>query len=396
MIRGVGSALALLCGLAAMTGALADAPPLPAGARAERLSPDQIAGWRDDDQRAALSIFARGCSANPPLRAGVKTPPGLEEACAAAVAAARPGPASRDSIRAFFETRFSFWRIRPADGATGFMTGYFEPEFEGSLTRSEAFPTPLYGRPADLVTRKPGDDWPGLDASLTSARRTPAGLEPFPDRTAIETGALDGQNLEILWMRDPVDRFVLQVQGSGRIRLPDGKVTRLVYAGRNGHAYTSLGRVLSQREAIPPAEMTMDRLVARLKADAGFARDLIRLNRSFVFFARRDDLPPDSGPIGGAGLPLTPLRSIAIDRAIWPYGLPVWIDATIPGDGGGQDDGSMERLARLMIAQDTGSAILGPARMDLFVGSGAKAGHRAGLIRHPVDFIVLWPRGDQP
>jgi membrane-bound lytic murein transglycosylase A len=131
----------------------------------------------------------------------------------------------------------------------------------------------------------------------------------------------------------------------------------------------------------------MDKLIARLKADADFARDLIRLNRSFVFFARRDDLPAGSGPIGGAGLPLTPLRSIAIDRTLWPYGMPAWIDASIPdGEGGSQ------RLTRLMIAQDTGSAILGPARMDLFVGSGAKAGHRAGLIRHPVDFIVLWLR----
>ena len=120
------------------------------------------------------------------------------------------------------------------------MTGYFEPEFEGSLTRSRDFPTPLYGRPPELVTRMPGDDWPGLDAGLSAARRTETGLEPFPDRTAIETGALDGRGLEILWMRDPVDRFVLQVQGSGRIRLADGRVTRLVYAGRNGHAYTCL------------------------------------------------------------------------------------------------------------------------------------------------------------
>jgi membrane-bound lytic murein transglycosylase A len=131
----------------------------------------------------------------------------------------------------------------------------------------------------------------------------------------------------------------------------------------------------------------MDRLVARLKADPDFARDLIRLNRSFVFFARRDDLPAESGPIGGAGLPLTPLRSIAIDRTIWPYGLPAWIDATLPTGSGGE-----EHFARLMIAQDTGSAILGPARIDLFVGSGPEAGHRAGLIRHPFDFTVLWPR----
>src|SRR5262249_13576427 len=148
---------------------------------------------------------------------------------------------------------------------------------------------PLYDRPADLVTRQAGDDWPGLDPALSSARLTAKGLAPFPDRTAIETGALDGQGLEILWLRDPVDRFVLQVQGSGRVRLPDGGVVRLVYSGRNGHPYTSLGRVLSERENIPPAQMTMDRLIARLKADADFARDLIRLNKSFVFFARNDD-----------------------------------------------------------------------------------------------------------
>jgi membrane-bound lytic murein transglycosylase A len=392
VIRGAGLALALLAACATPLTAMATtAPPLPQGSLAEALTPAQVPGWAGDDHRIVLSLFAAGCQTEPPLRAAVAVPAALLAACARARRLQAAGPVSAEAARQFFETQFGFWRIRPAPGATGFMTGYFEPEFAGSLTRSAEFPTPLYGRPPELVTRMPGDDWPGLDAALSAARRTEKGLEPFPDRTAIETGALDGRGLEILWMRDPVDRFVLQVQGSGRIRLPDGRVTRLVYAGRNGHAYTSLGRVLSQREAIPPAQMTMDRLIARLKADADFARDLIRLNRSFVFFARRDDLPPESGPIGGAGLPLTPLRSIAIDRGIWPYGLPVWIDATVPGEAGGE-----ERLARLMLAQDTGSAILGPARLDLFVGSGAAAGHRAGLIRHPVDFIILWPRDPGP
>jgi len=388
VIRGAGVALALLgaCG-APVTGMAAPSPPLPAGASAQAVAPSQLPGWAQDAHRAALSIFARGCEARPPLRAAVVVPSGLAAACEQAGRLQARGEVSPEAAKSFFETHFTFWRIRPAPDRAGFMTGYFEPEFEGSLTRSDAYPTPLYGRPSELVTRMPGDSWPGLDPELAAARRTDAGLEPFPDRAAIETGTLDGRNLEILWMRDPVDRFVLQVQGSGRIRLPDGSVTRLVYAGRNGHAYTSLGRVLSEREGIPPAQMTMDRLIARLKADADFARELIRLNRSFVFFARRDDLPPESGPIGGAGLSLTPLRSIAIDRTVWPYGLPVWIDATVPGEAGGD-----ERLARLMIAQDTGSAILGPARLDLFVGSGAAAGHRAGLIRHPVDFIVLWPR----
>lgn len=324
--------------------------------------------------------------ADPPLRQAVSVPDVLAAVCDKAKALATKGGVSPDQARAFFEQNFGFWRIRPAGAEAGFTTGYFEPEFEGSLTRSEAFPTPLYDRPKDLVTRFPEDDWPGLDKALSAARRTGNGLEAFPDRTAIETGALDGQGLEILWLRDPIDRFVLQVQGSGRVRLPDGSVTRLTYSGRSGHPYTSLGRVLSQREGIPPEQMTMDRLLARLKADPVFARDLIRLNKSFVFFARRDDLPGESGPIGGAGLPLTPLRSIAIDRTVWPYGLPVWIDATIP-DGEGGD----AHLARLMVAQDTGSAILGAARMDLFVGSGPAAGHRAGLIRHSVAFTVLWP-----
>ncbi|TAJ34401.1 MltA domain-containing protein [Bosea sp. (in: a-proteobacteria)] len=368
--------------------ALASSPfPLPRGVHAEDVPPRDLPGWLQDDQAAAFAIFAEGCMADPPLREGVTPPPILEAACTRARALAAAGPVDCEAGRRFFEDNFRFLRIRPAQGETGFMTGYFEPEFEGSLTRSDAFPTPLYDRPKDLVTRHPGETWPGLAPELSAARRTERGLEAFPDRAAIDDGALEGQGLEILWLRDPVDRFVLQVQGSGRIRLPDGSVTRLVYSGRNGLPYTSLGRVLSQREAIPPEQMTMDRLVARLKADAGFARELIRLNRSFVFFTRRDDLPAGAGPIGGAGLPLTPLRSIAIDRSIWPYGLPVWIDAKIP-DGQGRE----APFARLTIAQDTGSAILGPARLDLFVGSGAAAGHRAGLIRHPTSFIVLWPR----
>ncbi|WP_332683747.1 murein transglycosylase A [Bosea sp. (in: a-proteobacteria)] len=370
-----------------MTVSAASAPPLPAGARIEAVAAGAIPGWAQDDQRIVLRLFAQGCETDPPLRQGVASTPGLPALCTEAAALLKAGEPDRAAARNFFESRFSFWRVLPDASPRGFMTGYFEPEFEGSLTRSAAFPTPLYGRPADLVTKMPGDDWPGFDPALTSARRGARGLEPFPDRAAIEDGLLDGQGLEILWMRDPVDRFVLQVQGSGRIRLPDGTVTRLVYAGRNGHPYTSLGRELSRRENIPPAQMTMDRLVARLKADADFARELIRLNRSFVFFARRDDLPPDSGPIGAAGLPLTPLRSIAVDRTVWPYGTPAWIAGEIPDGSGGS-----EALSRLVLAQDTGSAIVGPARVDLFVGSGPQAGHRAGLIRHPFDLIVLWPR----
>ncbi|MDP3319944.1 MAG: MltA domain-containing protein, partial [Bosea sp. (in: a-proteobacteria)] len=223
MIRGAGLALALLAACATSLTAMAmTPPPLPHGARAEPLTPAQVQGWASDDHRIVLSLFAAGCQAEPPLRAAVPVPPALLAACADAQRLQASAPVSAVAARQFFETKFGFWRIRSAPEATGFMTGYFEPEFEGALSRCADFPTPLYGRPPELVTRMPGDDWPGLDAALSAARRTKGGLEPFPDRTAIETGALDGRGLEILWMRDPVDRFVLQVQGSGRIRLPDG------------------------------------------------------------------------------------------------------------------------------------------------------------------------------
>jgi membrane-bound lytic murein transglycosylase A len=245
----------------------------------------------------------------------------------------------------------------------------------------------VLGRPADLVTRMPGDDWPGVDPALTSARRTPSGLQAYPDRAAIDAGALEGQRLEILWLRDPVDRFVMQVQGSARIKLADGPVLRLAYAGRNGHAYSSLGRIVSREQGIPPEQMTMDRLIAFLKADAPRAAALIARNRSFVFFRRADELAPELGPIGGEGVPLTPMLSVAADRSIWPYGLPVVLSGQLPLTAGGA-----EPLARAAIIQDTGSAIVGPARIDLFFGSGDAAGHRAGLTRHPLDLFALWPR----
>jgi membrane-bound lytic murein transglycosylase A len=359
-------------------------PPLPA-AEARLAGFDALPGWASQDHGALFAAFRRSCDAPQPLRAGVARPEALAAICSAA-----PAKAEGETARRFFEERFAPVRIVP-DSGTGFLTGYFEPEFPGSLTRSDGFPTPVLGRPADLVTRMPGDVWPGIDPALTSARRTAAGLEPYPDRAAIDAGALAGQGLEILWLRDPVDRFVMQVQGSARVILADGRVVRLAYAGRNGHAYSSLGRIVSQEQAIPPEQMTMDRLVAFLKADAGRAAALIARNRSFVFFRRADELPPELGPIGGEGVPLTPMLSVAADRAIWPYGLPVVLSGQLPLATGGT-----EPLARAAIIQDTGSAITGPGRIDLFFGSGAAAGHRAGLTRHPLDLFVLCPRAARP
>ncbi|MGL5363832.1 MAG: murein transglycosylase A [Bosea sp. (in: a-proteobacteria)] len=375
-----------------MSAALADTtkPTLPTGATAEALAFRDLAGWQADDHAAAFATFLISCRRTPSLREATPAPALLGKTCENALRLVERGTVGTADARHFFEQHFQPFQIKPAMGR-GFTTGYFEPEFEGARQRSDAYPVPVYRRPPDLVTKMPGDQWPGLDLALSSARKTAKGLEAYPDRSAIDAGLLAGQGLEVLWMRDEVDRFVMQVQGSGRIRLPSGETVRLVYAGRNGLPYTSLGRVLSQRENIPPAEMTMDRLVARLKADKSFARALIAENRSFVFFDIAPMLSQSAGPIGGAGVSLTPHRSIAADRAIWAYGLPAWLSGELPLSAGGA-----EPLQRLAIIQDTGSAIVGPARIDVFLGSGPEAGHRAGLVRHPLDFTILWPKAATP
>lgn len=365
-----------------------DAPGIP-GARLEARPYLAIPGWDRDDHGEAYRVFLRTCSralqGAADLRPGLAMPPVLAAACKAALAA---GPLDGASARAYFERWFQPYAVTLPDGGDGFLTGYYEPEIPGALSPDAGHPVPVLGRPADLVTVGPGMAAGDLPAGLAAARRTDAGLAPYPDRAAIWDGALAGQGLELLWLPDKVELFLAQVQGSARVRLPDGSVTRLVYAGRNGQPYTSIGKVIVAEGHMTLEEMTLGKLKAWLRDHPAEAERIMRLNRSYIFFAIGEGLDPEQGPIGAASVPLTPLRSIAVDRTLWPYGLPVWIDADLPLDG----EGSSRPLARLMIAQDTGSAILGPARADLFMGSGDAAGDLAGLIRHPGRFTVLWPR----
>jgi membrane-bound lytic murein transglycosylase A len=216
-------------------------------------------------------------------------------------------------------------------------------------------------------------------------------LRPYPERAAIE--AESGQAL--LWLADPIEVFFAQVQGSARVRLPDGREVRLAYDGRNGRPYTSIGRLLIEAGEIPECEMSLARLKFWLR-EHGLepgerGRALMQRNRSYVFFKIEEAFDPSQGPIGGAGIPLTPLRSIAVDRSIWAYGTPFWIEAELPWE---REAASPFR--RLTIAQDTGSAILGAARADIFFGCGEAAGARAGAIRHRGQFTALLPLGDEP
>ena len=325
-----------------------------------------------------------------PLRAGLPPNAAL---IAAAEAAMRLDNVSSDAARAFFTTHFRPHRIA---AGPAFFTGYFEPIVVGSRVRSAAFDAPILARPIDLVTLPAGQPLSGPEGPLQSALRVPDGnLVPCPDRAAIEAGALDGRTTPIVWLRDPVEVFIIQVQGSARVQLPDGRMLRLSYSGRNGWPYTSIGRILIEDAHIPAAEMSLARLKEWIRQNGQKigqpGRALMQRNRSYVFFQAEEMSGDAPGPIGAQGVNLTPWRSIAVDRATWPYGLPFWIDADLPWH-----EPTPTSFRRLMIAQDTGSAIVGPKRVDLYVGSGDEAGRIAGGFRHNGEMIVLLPVEDSP
>ncbi|MBZ6077027.1 murein transglycosylase A [Microvirga puerhi] len=381
---------ARLVGLALwiLTMAAPEAAPLAGKARLEPMAFADLAGWAADDHHAAFAAFRRSCEAlmaqASELRPAQKPQSSLLAVCRKALSA---GTLAGDQARAFFETHFSPVAVTPATG-DGFLTGYYEPEFQGSRTKDTTYTVPLLARPDDLVTIAQGETLPGIDPGLQAARRTSSGgYEPYPDRAAIEDGALGPLARPIVYLREPGEAFIIHVQGSARIRLTDGSFLRVAYAGRNGRPYTSIGRLLVQQGEMDLETMTLAKLMGWLKDHPEAARGLMRQNRSYIFFREATELAPEDGPIGGAGIPLTPGRSLAVDRSLWSYGLPIWIDGTLPF----ALDRS-EPLRRLMIAQDTGSAIVGPARGDFFTGSGEEAGTQAGLMRHPVRFVVLQPK----
>lgn len=386
-----GAFILVLAGALGMSTAHATQRPGPAGSTLHAVSFDSLKGWSQDDHAAAFSVFRRSCAAmlagGPELRPGLPPPSALLDVCREAVTAA---PADAGAARDWFERRFEAWRVAPAAGGA-FLTGYYEPEVEGSLAKTDDFPAPVLARPQDLVSFPEGAP-PPLPPELTAARSSPRGLEPYPDRAAIVDGALEGQQLELVHLRDDVEVFLTQVQGSARVRLSDGGVRRLVYAGRNGHPYTSIGRVIVAEGHATPEEMHLEGLKAWLRANPAEARRIMRLNKSYIFFSLRSDLDPAEGPIGAASIPLTARRSLAVDRTAWPYGTPVWIDVELPEPGAARTT----QFAALTVAQDTGSAIVGPARGDLFFGSGYEAGLRAGMVRHRPDFVVLLPRRTAP
>lgn len=358
---------------------------------------DDLAGFAQDDHLDAFRAWRRSAQALAggvrPTRPGAAIPPAFRDVARIALAlAVSDGKAARD----FFVAHFRPYCIRPDHGQAGFVTGYYEPLLRGALSRGPGFSAPVLGRPDDLVSFAPGETPPDLDSQLSGGRRGVGGrVEPYPDRAAIEAAAESGAMRPILWLEDHVELFLAQVQGSARVALPDSRVVRLAYDGRNGQPYTSIGRALIDEGAIKESEMSLAALKAWLRghgqAQGETGRKLMQRNRSYVFFKLEEDADPNEGPTGGGGIALTKLRSIAIDRRLWPYHAPFWIEGRLPWRGP-----SPSPFRRLMIAQDTGSAILGAARADIFFGTGEEAGQRAGDIRHDADFAILLPVGVEP
>jgi membrane-bound lytic murein transglycosylase A len=353
---------------------------------------DELPGWRDDDQLAAFRTFRTSCAAVLARRDAAE-PKTLGQSLVAPCRAARSAAiGSVEAARHFFESHFVPLRIMKLGDGAGFVTGYYEPEVDGSPVRTDEFPVPVYARPSNLFVR-------GFSQSATNlpnkgqvfrkiGRRK---LVPYYDRGEIEDGAIAGRGLELAWLRNQTDLLFMQIQGSARVKMPDGSTLRLNYDAHNGYPYTPVGRVLIERNLVPREQMSMQRIRQWMEENPGGAAELRRQNRSYVFF-RKVQLAAHEEAVGAQGVALTAGRSIAVDRGLHVYGTPFYISGPLPL----QSETSPSPFQRLMVAQDTGSAIIGPARADLYFGAGAEAGRIAGRLKNSIDFTMLVPKSMDP
>jgi membrane-bound lytic murein transglycosylase A len=374
--------------------AFAESPEGPPGpltlpdAQIEPAKWTDIEGWAKDDQLAAFNAFQVSCQVIRKTKQAKDSRPVYVALADICQRSANVKPANAKAARTFFEQNFRPVRITRLGEAQGFLTGYFEPIVRGSRFPSPEFHVPLYRRPPDLVAvgHKPGiDNFPNKGVQVGRFNESNE-LVPYFDRGEIEEGALDGRKLEICWLRDPFEALSISIQGSARVILEDGTPLRVNYDAHNGHPYSSIGRVLIERNLVPRDEMSMQRIRDWMTANRDEAPKLRQTNRSYIFF-RITGLSNDGEPVGGQGVPLTPGRSIAVDKP-HVYGTPFFIEATLPIESAKP----VTPFRKLMIAQDTGSAIVGPARADLYWGAGDDAGRIAGRLRHPGKFVMLLPR----
>ncbi len=355
-----------------------------------RLNPvayPSLPGWRAERHSAILPVFLKSCEklrslpSDQPM--GSRHVMGrISDWLAVCAEAAGLEPGNDALAQYFLESHFVAYAVTNDAVPVGLFTGYYEPELRGSWQPDALYRFPILGRPDDLVSADLGAFDPKWRGHSIAGRLDGNAFVPYPTRKEIERGALKGRHLELLWVDDPVDAFFLHIQGSGRVRMPDGSYVRVGYAGRNGHRYTPIGRELVAAGAMRLEDVSMPTLRDWLEANPAAGQSLMKRNKSFVFFRVVDG----AGPIGAQDVALTPGRSLAVDTAHIPLGAPLWLVTTEPGDQAKQP------LRRLVVAQDTGSAIRGPVRGDLFWGFGEAAGDKAGRMRERGIYFLLLPR----
>ncbi len=367
------------------------APPPAAGPDRLVLTPasfPDLPGWEDDSAAAILPALLRSCDrlSKLPLdkSIGVDGSGGTAADWAGPCGAARRLPAGdHGATRGFFEAWFQPWAAANNGATTGLFTGYFEPELAGSTRRQGPFTVPLLGRPSDLVTADLGQLRPDLGRDQLAGRVVGGRLEPYPTRAEIEAGALGDLAPPLLWLNDPVDAHILHIQGSGRIRMEDGRTIRVGVAATNGRKFVGIGTLLLDQGKLQPGDTSMPAIRAWLQSHPTEAGPLMAANPRYVFYR----FVEGDGPIGSEGVPLTPERSLAVDPKFLPLGVPLWLDTVAP---------SGQPIRRLVMAQDTGAAIKGPVRGDLFWGAGETAFEQAGRMKSPGRYWLLLPRERSP
>jgi peptidoglycan lytic transglycosylase A len=351
--------------------------PAPA-VRFDAVSWSKLPGWRADDALAAWPALVNSCSA-------IRSRPAWSSFCAAVIASS---PADADLTRAFIEQQLTPYRITRVTGrqqeTTGLVTGYYEPLLHGSRERSELFATPLYRRPDDLLIIDLASVIPELKGKRVRGRLEGNKVVPYFSRGETR-GAASLVGREIVWIDNALDAFMLEVQGSGRVQLTTGETIRLQYEDQNGHPYRSIGKYLADQGVMPIEQVNMPAIRAWLAANPQRLHEVLDSNPSVVFFREAPLDDASTGPKGALGVPLTAGRSIAVDPKFLPLGAPMFLSTT--------QAGTTLPLQRLVIAQDTGGAIRGPVRADLFFGFGAEAGAQAGMMKYDGEMWLLWPKG---
>jgi membrane-bound lytic murein transglycosylase A len=368
-------------------------PPEPA-VELRPVSFAELPGWGEDDPSEAIEAFRRSCAVlarrDPGAAMGREAWAGTIGDWAPVCAAAGTVAPGAEAARAFLEQHLAPAALTDRGEAEGLFTGYYEPLLLGSRSPDARFNVPLHRRPADLVAVDLGEFDDALKGKRIAGRVADGRLRPYPDRAEIDRGGLAGKGLELLWVDDAIDKFFLQIQGSGLVELPDGQRLRIGYADQNGRAYRAIGRDLVEMGELTLDEVSLQTIRAWLRAHPERAPALMANNPSYVFFRELGDAATTAGPLGAQNVALTPERSIAVDPRFVPLGAPLWLDTSAPVPGGDQP------LRRLVIAQDTGGAIKGPVRGDVFWGTGERAEHIAGHMRSRGRWFVLLPRALAP